>query len=915
MRGLKVDLVIINEESTGYEHPLFEQLQRMIHSHAQHPEIGKPGGVYLLNSDQIPEKNQLLILSVAHVALIAARGSLRQQVVSPTELTTYPPRLVVDKKIAEEPSPPLPFLELAHFNGLGGFSPDGREYVIYLGPGAQTPAPWINVIANPQFGTLVSEAGLGSTWYGNSQTNRLTPWNNDPLLNPISDAIYIRDEETGTFWTATPEPVRELDAYRIRHGQGYSRFEHNSHGIEQDLQIFVPVDDAGGLPLRIQRLQLRNSSSRRRTLSLFAYSEWVLGADRESTEMHVITEWDPESQALFAFNRYHPDFCSDIAFACSVPLPASFTANRTEFIGRNRQNSNPAALKRKHLAGLTGTAADPCSAMQVLVELDPGEQKEVVFVVGYAKDAEEARQLILQCRQKDWVGLAWNETLNWWENLLGAVQIELPDSSVNFLCNRWLLYQTLSCRYWGRSAFYQSGGAYGFRDQLQDVLALLYSAPQMAREHILRAAARQFEEGDVQHWWHVPSGEGVRTRISDDLLWLPFVTAHYVRVTADVSILEEAVPFLKGEILKENQEEAYFLPEISKESATLLEHCRRAIYRGITEGPHGLPLIGTGDWNDGMNRVGVHGKGESVWLAWFLIHVMHDFAELLTIGGQAASAEGYRAQAKRLAEVVEAKAWDGNWYLRAFFDDGTPLGSQNNEEDKIDSLPQSWAIISGAGDEARRTQALNSAREHLVCPTEGYIMLLTPPFDKTRHDPGYIKGYPPGVRENGGQYTHGSLWMPMAYARRGEGETAVDLLRLMQPLHHTATAEQLERYKVEPYVSVADIYALPGHIGRGGWTWYTGSSAWMYRIWLEEVIGFTLRGDRLSFKPALPPSWEKVKLSYRYQTSLYEIAIENPDHLSQGAHQIHLDGHLVEGGEIALINDGNTHHVQLVIQR
>ena len=909
MRGLKTDLVILNEESTGYEHPLFEQLQRLIHSFVGQVEVGKSGGVYLLNTDQVPEEDITLILSVANVNLIAARGSLRQQLVTPLEITTYPPRLAPKQKMNDFPSPQLPFIELNYFNGLGGFSKDGKEYMIFLDKEKNTPAPWINVIANKMFGTLVSETGLGVTWYGNSQTNRLTPWSNDPLLNPISDTIYLRDEDLGTYWTPTPGPIREIDAYRVRHGAGYTRFEHNSHGIEQDLTVFVPMDDEGGLPLRIQRLRIKNTSNQKRHLSAYSYTEWVLGTDRERTQMHIITEWDVESQALFAFNRYNIDFGNYLGFSTSYPLARSYTGNRTEFIGRNNQTSNPIALKRKKLSGLAGPANDPCAALQVSIELEPNEEKEVIFVLGYTQDPETARKLVLLTREANWVEQSYLKTVEWWDKRLSVLQIHTPDETLNYAFNRWLLYQSLSCRFWGRTAFYQSSGAFGFRDQLQDAMAFLYFAPELAREQILLAASRQFVEGDVQHWWHPPGNGGVRTRISDDLLWLPFVTAQYIRVTNDTSILDEQISFIKGELLKEDQHEAYFIPEVSEEKATLLEHCRRALKKGLTEGPHGLPLIGGGDWNDGMNRVGIGGKGESVWLAWFLVHVMNDFADILSYNNPGAD-EGFRAQAKRLAEIIEEKAWDGNWYLRAYFDDGTPLGSAKNEEAYIDSISQSWAVISGSAKPERVNLALKALEEHIIKIKEKMILLLTTPFNKTPLDPGYIKGYPPGVRENGGQYTHGSLWTPMAFARMGQGDKAIQFLKMMHPISHTSNKNDVMLYKDEPYVLAGDVYALPSRIGRGGWSWYSGSSAWMYRILLEEIIGFTLRGNKLKFAPVLPKDWNHLSLTYVYKNTRYEILIENAptlgDHVS-----VELDGKVIESGEIDLIDDGLTHQIVL----
>lgn len=914
LRGLKVDLIILNEEETGYMQPLQEHLQSQIDAHSYRNQIDMPGGVFLRNTNQVPPDELNLILSAARAVLIASRGMLRQQLISPKQRVTYSPKLIINEKVREEPSRPLPFLELPYFNGLGGYTEDGCSYVIYLGPGTNTPAPWINVLANPQFGTIVSEAGMGSTWYGNSQTNRLTPWSNDPVINPISDTIYIRDEEMGTFWTPTPAPIRELDAYRISHSQGYTRFEHNSHGIGQELLVFVPVNDEGGLPLRIQRLRLTNHSSHRRHLSLTSYSEWVLGNDKEDTQMHVITDWDSESQALFAYNRYNPDFGGHVAFSCSNCHIASFSGDRTEFLGRNRSTSSPEALTRKSLSGHTGAALDPCSAMQVLLDIDPGKEAEVVFIMGYAQDAAAARQLVLECQKPGKIDQLLSETQSWWNKTLKTIQIEVPDKATNFLMNGWLFYQNLCCRFWARAAFYQSSGAYGFRDQLQDSMALVYSIPSTAREHILKAASRQFVEGDVQHWWHPQTGAGVRTRCSDDLLWLPFVTAHYVRVTGDVGILDEKIPFLKGDKLTDDQEEISQVPSVSNEEETLLEHCRRAINKGTTAGPHGLPLIGSGDWNDGMNLVGIEGKGESVWLAWFLIHVMNDFADLLTLkNGSKESGEGFRIQAKRLAEVVEATAWDGAWYRRAYFDDGTPLGSKENREAFIDSLPQSWAVIAGSANPQRIVMGLNSAEEYLINGNDNLVLLLTPPFDKLPLNPGYIKGYPPGVRENGGQYTHAAAWLAMGYARSGNGNKAVDILKMISPICHTQTAKAIELYKVEPYVIAADIYDLKNQVGRGGWTWYTGSASWVYRVWLEEILGFKLRGETLSFNCSIPKEWDQFKLQYQYRTSHYDITVTNPHHLSRGNPNITVDGVLLSSAQIPLLDDGGHHIVAIVI--
>jgi cellobiose phosphorylase len=804
-------------------------------------------------------------------------------------------------------------MELQYFNGLGGFMQDAKEYVIYLGPGKQTPAPWVNVMANPNFGTLVSESGAGFTWCGNSQSHRITPWSNDPVSDPPGDAIYIRDDDLGVLWSPTPSPIREMDAYRARHGQGYTVFEHNSHAIEQELLTFVPVNASGGQPVRVQRLRLRNRSSQRRKLTITSYATLVLGSVPEETAMHVVTKWDLQSRSLFARNAYEPEFCDQVTFATSNPAPASYTGDRAVFIGRNRCMRNPAAMEHTRLSGGAGAGLDPCAAVQTTVEIEPGQEAEVTFLLGQTADEWQARALVQQFRDPANVEAAFVETRRSWDELLGTIEVETPELSANLLINRWLLYQTLSCRFWGRSAFYQSGGAYGFRDQLQDVMSLVYAAPQIAREHILRAAARQFIEGDVQHWWHPESGGGVRTRITDDLLWLPFVTAHYVRTTGDAAILDEAVPFLEAKTLADGEHESFSVPTISATRAPLLEHCRRAIAHASATGPHGLPLIGGGDWNDGLNRVGIGGKGESVWLAWFQICVLKDFAELLELRDGATEAAECHTRAESMAKTIDAEAWDGAWYRRGYFDDGTPLGSKDSVEARIDSLPQSWAAISGAGDRARADTALRSLEENLVRESERMILLFTPPFDKTPQDVGYIKGYPPGVRENGGQYTHGAAWVALAFARQGDGDKAVSLLRMLNPIEHARAEKDFHRYKVEPYVVAADVYALKNQVGRGGWTWYTGAAGWIYRVWLEEVLGFKLRGDTLTLDPVIPKAWPGFRIRYRYKSTAYEIAVENPSHVSRGVASVELDGVRVSSQTLRLDDDKQPHVIRVCL--
>jgi len=913
LRGLKVDLVLVSEEPPSYDEPLTAHLRQLTEAQAHLTGVDQPGGVYLRSATKISKEELIALQAAARMVLVAARGTLRQQLAATTPVAVKPRLLPPGQQFREEPSAPLAFMELKYFNGLGGFTQDGKEFVIYLGPGRQTPLPWVNIMANPKFGAFVSESGAEFVWGRNSQNDRLTPWFNDPISDPPGTAIYIRDDDIGVVWSPTPKPIRENDAYRARHGQGYTTFEHNSHAIEQRLLTFVPVDDAGGLPVRLQRLRLRNSSSRRRKLTVTSYATLVLGSDPEETGMHVVTKWDLQSQTLFARNSYNPEFCECITFATSTPTPASFTGDRAMFIGRNRSLRDPAAMEHTRLTGDIGAGLDPCAAVQVVVEIEPGHTTEMTFLLGQADDEEQARALVTRFRDPANVEAAFQETRHWWDRLLSTIEVKTPELSTNFLLNRWLLYQTLSCRIWGRSALYQSSGAYGFRDQLQDVMALVHAAPKIARDHILRAAARQFVEGDVQHWWHPESGAGVRTRISDDLLWLPFATAHYVRITSDAAILDQMAPFLEAKPLEAQQTESLSIPVASVTEGSLLEHCRRAIARSASTGPHGLPLIGGGDWNDGLNRVGLGGKGESVWLAWFESCVLKDFAEMLTLRELGEEAQTCRTRATQLAQTIDAQAWDGAWYRRAYFDDGTPLGSKENAEARIDSLPQTWAAISGAGDSDRVEVALRSLEENLVREADDLILLFTPPFDKTTADIGYIKGYPPGVRENGGQYTHAAAWVAMAFARRGDGDKAVRLLRMLNPVEHAREDEDRERYKVEPYVMPGDVYSLASHVGRGGWTWYTGAAAWTYRVWLEEILGFQRRGDTLTINPVIPKDWPGFRLRYRFQNTIYRIAVENPDHCSRGVTLVELDGVAAVDKIVTLRDDALPHEVRVVL--
>jgi len=768
------------------------------------------------------------------------------------------------------------------------------------------------VIANPTFGFQVSESGSGYTWSGNSRENQLTPWSNDPVSDPVSEAIYVRDDDSGELWGPTAQPIRcEESTYVARHGAGYSRFEHLHDGIQLDLVQFVPLDD----PLKISVLTIENRSGRSRRLSMTAYAEWALGTSRAASGARIVTALEPATQALLVRNPWNSDFGGRVAFLDLGGRQTSWTADRTEFLGRNRGPDRPAGLDRGHrLQGAAGAGMDPCTALQTSFELANGARTQVLVLLGQADDATAAADLIRRGRMTDQEATL-RSVASHWDEACGTVQVRTPDRSMDIMLNRWLIYQTLACRLWARTGFYQAGGAYGFRDQLQDVIALLPSRRELAREHLLRAASRQFAEGDVQHWWHPPSGRGVRTRISDDLIWLPYAVERYIAVTGDMAVLDETVPYLEGPTLRPDQTNAYFLPDLSPGSASLFAHCAAALDRSLAVGVHGLPLMGSGDWNDGMDRVGHEGRGESVWLGWFLHTVLAAFAPIAEARGERPRAGTWRAHMKALRRALERHGWDGDWYRRAFFDDGTPLGSAINVECRIDSIAQSWSVLSGAADPAHAERAMAAVEEYLVRRGDGLVLLFTPPFDHSDVDPGYVKGYLPGIRENGGQYTHGAIWSILAFATLGDGDKAGELFSILNPINHASTRAGVQRYKVEPYVMAADVYAEPPHVGRGGWTWYTGSAGWMYQAGVEWILGFRLRGTTLLIDPCIPRAWPGYEIDYRYHSARYEIIVENPQGVSRGVASSELDGQALPDGSCAipLVDDGATHRVRVIL--
>jgi cyclic beta-1,2-glucan synthetase len=903
-RGLQVDLVLLNEEHSGYFEELQRQARALVQSSDARDCLDRPGGVFLKNASNLAPEDRNLLLAAARVVLIGARGSLGTQIDLLDRPRTLP--AILPQKATPRPADAIPPAKLEFFNGLGGFTADGREYVLAASASAP-PAPWINVVANPDFGFIISDSGSGFTWAGNSQSNRLTPWANDPVSDIPGEAIYLRDETTGAVWSPTPLPIRAGSATEVRHGQGYTEFHQVRDKLDQKLTVFVPTD----APVKVWLLKLRHSQAAVLQLSVTLYAEWVLGTDREQTGRYVVTGEDPETGALLARNAFNNDYGQAVAFADVNVRPRTLTGDRTEFLGRNRGSAAPAAMRRVELSNWTGAGQDPCAALQAKISLKPNEDMTVVFLIGQAADVATTRDLVKKYRQPAEAEAALHAVVESWERKLGTVQVQTPDQALDLLLNRWLLYQTLSCRVWGRSALYQSSGAFGFRDQLQDVLALVHAAPHEARGHILRAAGRQFHEGDVQHWWHPPSGFGIRTRFSDDFLWLPYVVCRYVEATGDSAILDETLPYLKAPALAPDQEEVGATPETATDSSTVFDHCVRALDNGWKLGEHGLPLMGTGDWNDGMNKVGAGGKGESVWDAWFQIACLLAFAAVAEARGDAARAQTCRLRAEQLRQAVETNAWDGAWYLRAFFDDGTPLGSSKNDECQIDSLTQTWAVISNVADPKRALQAMGETWDRLVRTDDRLILLFDPAFDTGPSQPGYIKGYVPGIRENGGQYTHAAVWVALATALLGRGNQAHDLFGILNPIRHTETPQDVARYRVEPYVVAADIYSRPPHVGRGGWTWYTGSAGWLYRFGLETFLGFQREGNRLHINPCVPSDWRGFSIHYRHGETMYAITVENPQGVERGVKKVWLDGQERQELWVELVEDSRRHQVRV----
>ena len=907
LKGLIVDLIILNDDHGGYRQELHNLIHSLIAPGVSGELKEKPGGIFIRAAEQLSNEDRSLFEAVANVVIADRFGTLEEQMSRRVKIRTAIPFFTPVKTHPYINSSVQPRNDLQFFNGLGGFTADGKEYVITTSPENKTPAPWINVLANPDFGSIVTESGLSYTWVDNAHEIRLTPWNNDPVTDLKGEAYYLKDEETGKFWSPSPLPCRGSSPYISRHGFGYSVFEHSEDGIYTEMTIYTDIEN----PVKFIVIKLRNHSGRQRRISATGFIDWGLGDLRTKYIKHTITELDTRSGAILAKNTYSPEFENRVAFFDTDGTNKTITTDRTEFLGRNGTLNNPEGLRRVRLSGKTGAALDPCAVIQVVCDLEEEQEQEVIFRLGAGKNMEHALEVIQASEGAQAAQQAKQKVHDYWQKTLSVVQIYTPDPALNIMANGWLNYQTLASRLWARSGFYQSGGAFGFRDQLQDVLSLLHAHPTLVRSQIVLCASRQFKQGDVQHWWHPPTGRGVRTTCSDDYLWLPYVASKYIKATDDKAILNQQIPFLEGRQLAAGEDSYYDLFITSDDTADLYEHCTKAIDYSLKFGVHGLPLIGSGDWNDGMDKVGNHGKGESVWLAFFLYDILIQFAEVALLRNDEIFSIKCKDEAEKLRVNIREQAWDGEWYRRAYFDDGTPLGSHKNEECKIDSIAQSWSVLSNAGDTDRINAAMQSADKHLVRKEDGLIQLFNPPFDKSNLNPGYIKGYVPGVRENGGQYTHAAIWLVMAFAATGNKKRTWELLQMINPINRTSSEDKITIYKTEPYVIAADVYTEPKHKGQGGWTWYTGSAGWMYQLIIHSFIGLKKEGNRMSFTPCLPEEWKTFNVHYRYLNTMYQIVITQKE--GAGSMTVTEDGVKQKDNNITLTDDGTEHIIQIVL--
>lgn len=909
-KNFEVELVILDEEKHSYENYVKEEIEGLILNSQMSYLKNIRGGIFELSKSEMSKEDYELLEFVSKVIIDSSKGGLENALKDLEEEYLEKYKSIENEQknilIEKEDTSNIDILQntekLKYYNEYGAFSEDGKEYLIRINKENRLPTVWSHIMANKKFGTLVTENMGGYTWYKNCRLNRITAWENRPDFDIPSEIIYLKDIDTKKVWSIGLNPMPDDKNYNVIYGFGYAKYIHKSDGIEQELEVFVPKEDS----VKIQILKLKNMNLNRKKLKIVYYMKSVLGEDELKSNGYIDLKYDKNNNIICAQNLYNAEFKNDIIYVSSSEKMQSYTGDKNFFLG-NGNISNPDALKKSSLNNENSLGKNSCIAYEIEVELDSLSEKEIVFLLGAEESIIDSKNIaykyskIQNCKQE------LENIKNYWREFLGRLQVYTPLESMNIILNGWDIYQTLQSRLFSRTGYYQSGGAYGFRDQLQDTIALKYLDSQILKNQILKHSKQQFLEGDVEHWWHEETGRGIRTKFSDDLLWLVYLTCEYIEFTGDYSILEEKTSYLVGKELEENENEKYDKFDSTEETGSIYEHCVRAIERSINFGENGLPKIGSGDWNDGFSNVGSKGKGESVWLGFFLYNVLDRFTKIIQkIKNENEDIENkiekYKLIMQQLKKALNTNGWDGRWFKRAFTDDGNTLGSMENDECRIDSISQSWSAISNAGDNDKKYISMDSLENHLIDRENGIIKLLDPPFEKGKLNPGYIKAYLPGVRENGGQYTHAAVWVIIAESMLGFGNKATELYRMINPIEHARTKESSKKYKVEPYVIPADIYGISNLAGRGGWTWYTGSASWYYKAGIENILGLKIENGIAKIEPCIPTSWKEYSIKYKWKNAFYNIVVKNPNGKNTGVERIVVNG--VETKEIKLEENG-----------
>ena len=947
-KNIKIELVIIDEENYSYENYIRDEIEGVIlNSHLAYMK-NIYGGIFVLSKSEMDIRDVNLIKFISALVIDSHLGNLQNiikdmedEVLDNYRIVEKSERISVEEDLSKDIDIINSFQNIKYYNEYGAFSEDGKKYIIRINKENKLPTTWSHIMANNKFGTIVTESGGGYTWYKNSRLNRVTSWHNSACTNIPSEIIYLKDEENGRIWTPTAMPMPDDKNYNVIYGFGYAKYIHSCDEILQELEVFVPQEES----CKINILTLKNNAPKKKKMKIVYYVKPVIGEDEIKSDGYIKLQYEENSNVLVAKNLYNVDEFKDTIYVSSSEKIKSFTGNKKTFLGEQRDVilkehdkgtlktnsrgiSNPSGLHHMRLDNDSGIGKESCIAIEIDIEIESFSEKKISIILGADETPVIAKDVAYKYSKVQNCNMELSKIKNKWNDLLGRLQVKTPYESLNIMLNGWTMYQTITSRLLARSGFYQSGGAYGFRDQLQDAYGVKFLDSNVLYEQIIKHSKHQFIEGDVEHWWHEENNRGIRTKFSDDLLWLPYMVCEYIKHTGNYGILKVVTPYLQGARLQKNEKERYeqYLPSNVEES--IYEHCKRAINRAcgivvdnsidteISElwsfGKNGLPKIGIGDWNDGFSNIGPEGKGESVWLGFFLYNILQEFSKIANYMKEGELAQKYKKIAKQLQEDLNKNAWDGRWFKRAFADNGDVYGSMENEECKIDSIAQSWSVISGAGEVSKQNQAMESLENHLVDVENGIIKLLDPPFERGKLEPGYIKSYLPGVRENGGQYTHAAAWAVIAEAMLGKGDKAVEWYKMITPIEHARTKDASNKYKVEPYVIAADVYGTQNLAGSGGWTWYTGSSSWYYLVGIQYILGLNVYHNYMSFNPCIPKNWEEFEIKYKFEESIYNIKVKNPDRKNSGISKVLIDG--VEcKNKIQLNGNGKVFNIEVIM--